>query len=97
MGLLTLEQMHELQSIPLLGENLERKRRLYIIIARNVRDEARKHYPLFQDIDRVDIVALYIRKTDQDIPAIAEKLKGVSVQEICEIYARSVVGHEDEP
>ena len=91
-GLLTLEMQHELESNSLLAENLKQKKRLYRDIARH----ARENYPEFHDIDRVDIVALIIRKTDPDIPAIAEKIKGMSVQEICEIYARSVVGHEND-
>ena len=90
MELLTLDQKNELDASPRLSEHLQRMRPFYLAIARR----ARADYPDFHEIDRVDIVALIIKKTDKDVFGFADK--GMSVQETCEIFARSVVGHEDE-
>jgi hypothetical protein len=90
MELLTLDQRNKLEAAPQVYDHLQQLRPFYLSIARRVlRDEKE-----LEEIDRVDFVALFIKKYDKDVFGLDGK--GMSVDEICNLYARAVVGHEDE-
>jgi hypothetical protein len=90
MNLLTLIQLNKLRSAPQIEEHLKLTIKLYINIARRVR----KSFPEYHELDRVDMVIVMIKQSDPDIFGLDGK--GMSVDEICEIFAREAVGEEEE-
>jgi len=92
MELMTLKQKNKLRSNPRVEEYLERRRQYYLTIARRVKEQ---NPDLPNDIDRIDIVVQLIESFDADVYGL-DGTGGMSVDEICGLFARSVVGHEDE-
>jgi hypothetical protein len=88
--LLTLDQLNRLDTTPQVCSHFNRVRLYYLSLARRVLSEDKE----MAEIDRVDFVALYIKKYDRDVSGLDGK--GMSIEEICNLYARAVVGHEDE-
>jgi hypothetical protein len=91
MDLLTLIQLNKLKAAPQVEEHLKRNIKFYVQIARRVRTS----FPEYHELDRVDVVIVLIKQSDQDIFGLDGK--GMSVDEICEIFAREAVGEEEQP
>jgi hypothetical protein len=88
MELLTLNQLNKLRSVPQVEEHLKRNIKLYVSIARRVR----LNFPEYGELDRVDLVSVMIKKTDGDVFGLDGK--GMSVDEICDLFAREAVGQD---
>jgi hypothetical protein len=86
MELLTLTQMNKLHSVPRVEDHLKRNIKLYVSIAARVRVA----FPEYHELDRVDLVSLMIKMTDKDVYGLDRK--DMSVDEICDIFAREAVG-----
>lgn len=90
MQLLTLNQSNKLNSTPQVEEHLKRRIDFYVSIAKRVR----VFFPEFNELDRADFVSLLVKKTDQDVYGLDGK--GMSVDEICDLFARVAVGKDSE-
>jgi hypothetical protein len=89
MHLMELDQHNKFEAAPQVYEHYKRTREFYLRLAQRVlRDEKE-----LREIDRVDFVALFIRKFDKDVYGLDGK--GMSPDEICQLFARAVVGHEN--
>ena len=89
MHLMELSQRHKFETTPQVYEHYKRTREFYLRIAIRVLKDEKE----LRDIDRVDFVALFIRKFDMDVYGLDGK--GMSPEEICQLFARAVVGHEN--
>jgi hypothetical protein len=90
MDLLTLIQLNQLKANPRIDDHLRRNIKLYVQIARRIRI----NFPEYRELDRVDLVIVLIKQSDPDVFGL--DVKGISVDEICDIFAREAVGEEEQ-
>ena len=89
MDLLTLDQKNKLHANMKIDEHLKLKRKFYSSIVVRVRESLTVLLP--NELDQVDLVGVIIRKTDPDVLGLVDR-SGMSLDEICDIFARVAVG-----
>jgi hypothetical protein len=87
MHLLTREESNKLAANELVLAHLREMKEFYRKIAGRVASQEVE----LEERDRVAFVALFIKIYDKDVWKLEGKM---SVEEICTIYAKSLVGHE---
>jgi hypothetical protein len=86
---LTKDEINRLHATPQVNQHLTKVVDFYKGVAYRVLQA----FPEFSEEDRVKLVVVLIKKYDQDVYGLEGK--GMSVDDICKIYAASVIGHEE--
>jgi hypothetical protein len=89
MDLLNLDQKNKLHANRKIEEHLKLKRTFYLSIVIRVSESLTPLLP--NELDQVDLVAVIIRKTDPDVIGLVDG-SGMSLDEICDIFACAAVG-----
>ncbi len=91
---LSPKQKAILQKNTLAWDHAKHKRPFYLKIAKDAKDLSKK-YPKFKHPEtRISVVANWIEETDAAVQQLVTVDMDVAL--VCEYFARTVVGHEDE-
>lgn len=91
---LSPKQKAKLRKSPVAWNHAKNQRPFYLKIAKEVIDLSKKFKGFKHPETRISVVANWIEELDPAVQQLATAK--MDVTELCELYARTVVGHEDE-